>query len=238
MILITGTSGKLGRQLKKTFSGALTPTHKELDISRRDEVFEYIKKHKPGAIIHAAALTGIGVCDNDKKLAWETNVNGTETLVNACLKYNPDVYFIYISTACVFHGERGMYKENDVPHPKNFYAITKLIGEFVVKKLKNCLIVRTNFVAKEKWMYPKAFIDRFGTYLFAEDVAKGIKDVIKNKLKGIVHVTGDKKMSMFELARITTKSVQPMTLKEYSGVPLTVDMTLDTSRWKKYKISS
>ena len=99
------------------------------------------------------------------------------------------------------------------------------------------MIVRTNFVAKEKWRFPKAFIDRFGTYLFADDVAEGIRDVIETNLSGIVHVCGDRKLSMLELARLTTPDVQPMTLKEYSGPKLTMDMTLDTVRWKKYTIS-
>jgi dTDP-4-dehydrorhamnose reductase len=98
------------------------------------------------------------------------------------------------------------------------------------------LIIRGNFVSREKWPYPKAFTDRYGTYLFAEDVAKGIKDVLDERLTGIVHIVGDKKISMFELARITTPDVQPMTLKEYRGPPLTIDMSLDTVRWKKYKI--
>ena len=238
MILITGGSGKLGNQLKIRFPGAMAPSHKEMDMKNREGVFNYIKENKPDIIIHAAAFTGVGQCENDKKTAWETNVGGTENLVDACLEHNPDAYFVYVSTACVFHGDKGMYKEGDIPNPKNFYAITKLIGEFLTKKIKNYLIIRTNFVAKEKWMYPKAFTDRFGTYLFADGVAQGINDVIKNRLKGIVHVVGDKKMSMFELAKITTDSVLPMTLDEYSGPAVTVDMTLDTSRWKKYKISS
>jgi len=237
MILITGGSGKLGSKLKEVFSEALSPTHKELDISKRDDVFNYIEKHRPDLVIHTAALTGVGQCNNDKKLAWNSNVDGTQNLVDACLKHNPNVYFVYISTACVFYGDKGMYNEDDVPHPKNFYAITKLIGEFVVKKLNNYLIVRTNFVAKEKWMYPKAFTDRFGTYLFAEDVARGLKEVIEDRKNGIIHVVGDKKISMFELAKMTTEDVLPMTLKEYSGPPLTIDMTLDTNRWKKYNIS-
>jgi dTDP-4-dehydrorhamnose reductase len=69
-------------------------------------------------------------------------------------------------------------------------------------------------------------------------VAKGIYDVQKENMSGCVHIVGDKKISMFELARMTTPQVQPMTIKEYSGPRLTMDMSLDTERWKKYKISS
>lgn len=236
-LMVTGGNGKLGRALVSLFPDALHPTHKELELSDRKAVFDYVMQYKPGMVIHAAALTGIRECEDDKQKAWNSNVRGTENLVEAFLQHNPNVYFIYVSTACVFDGHRGFYTEEDIPYPENFYALTKLLGEFVVKKLPQHLIVRTNFVAKEKWRFPKAFVDRFGTYLFAEDVAQGILDVTEMKLQGIVHVCGDKKLSMFELARMTTPDVQPMTLKEYTGPRLTIDMTLDTVRWKRYKIS-
>jgi hypothetical protein len=56
------------------------------------------------------------------------------------------------------------------------------------------LIIRTNFTARKKWPYPKAFYDRFVTYLFEEDVADGIKEFINSDIKGIVHIVGDKKI--------------------------------------------
>lgn len=235
--MITGGSGKLGKALVILFADSLHPPHAELELSDSNAVFDYIVRHKPDVIIHAAALTGIRECEDDKQKAWKSNVLGTENLVDACLKHNPKVYFIYVSTACVFDGHRGFYTEEDIPYPENFYALTKLLGEFVVKRLSNYLIARTNFVAKEKWRFPKAFIDRFGTYLFAEDVAQGIKEVTEASLRNIVHICGYKKLSMFELAKITTPDMQPMTMKEYTGPRLTIDMTLDTIRWKKYKIS-
>ena len=236
-MMITGASGKLGTALLGLFPSSLHPTHKELELSNREAVFNYIAEHRPSIIVHTAALTGVRECEEDKLKAWKSNVLGTENLVDACLKHNKQVYFEYVSTACVFDGHRGFYTEEDMSNPENFYALTKLLGDFVVKKLPNYLVVRTNFVAKEKWRFPKAFVDRFGTYLFAEDVAQGIKDVIQAKLTGVVHVCGDKKLSMFELARLTSCDVQPMTLNEYNGPRLTIDMTLDAVRWKKYKVS-
>jgi dTDP-4-dehydrorhamnose reductase len=236
-IMITGASGKLGSALVRVFPSSLHPSHSDLELSDREAVFNYILKHRPSIVIHAAALTGVRECEQDRPRAWKSNVLGTGNLVDACLKHNDQVYFAYVSTACVFDGHRGFYTEEDIPYPENFYSLTKLLGEFVVKKLPNYLIIRTNFVAKEKWRFPKAFTDRFGTYLFAEDVAKGIDDVLKARLQGIVHICGSKKLSMLELARLTTPDVQPMTMSEYNGPRLTVDMTLDTVRWKKYDIS-
>jgi dTDP-4-dehydrorhamnose reductase len=228
--LITGSSGALGSELKKKFQNAITPNHNELDITKKNEVLKFV-------IIHTAAMTSVRKCEAEKELTWKTNVEGTKNLVDALEQINPNGKFIYLSTACVFEGNIGMYKESDVPYPENFYALTKLLGEQQVKKISNHLIIRTNFTAKKKWPYPKAFSDRFGTYLFAEDVANGIEDVINSDLEGIVHITGDKKISMFELAKITTPKIESMTIEEYLGPRLTMDMSLDSERWKKYQIS-
>ena len=236
-ILITGVTGALGTELKKLFPSSLSPTSHELDITDTKKVIDFIKNNDIDTIIHTAALTKIRPCEENKPLAWKTNVEGTKNLVEAVLESKKDIYFIYISTACVFDGHVGMYKENSIPYPENFYALTKLIGEHEVNKLSKYLIIRTNFVAKKKWPYPKAFTDRFGTYLFSEDVAKAIKEVYDSNLQGIVHITGDKKISMFELAKITTPEIQPMTIKDYSGPRLTMDMSLDTDKWKKYSIT-
>jgi len=238
-VFMTGGTGRLGRELVKVFPDSLRPTHKELDVTDKKAVYQFIQEHMPDVIIHCAALASIRKCEESKELAWKTNVEGTEKLVKACMKYKDDCYFVYISTACVFYGDRGDYVETDMPYPKNFYSLTKLLGEFVVKYsgLKDWLIIRTNFVPRERWPYPKAFIDRFGTYLFADDLALAIKATMASGLTGIVHICGEEKMSMFELAKITTPDVKPMTLNEYSGPPLTRDMSLRSIRIEPFKIN-
>ena len=100
------------------------------------------------------------------------------------------------------------------------------------------MIIRTNFVSRKQWPYPKAFTDRFGTYLFSDQVANGIYEVIQNNLDGIIHIVGDEKISMYDLAKLTTPNIQPMTISEYSGPHLTIDMSLDSKRLKKYNIES
>lgn len=239
-LVITGGSGKLGRELNHIYPDALTPTHEEMDLCDSTAIRRYISNCMPTVVIHTAALTLVRKCEENKELAWRTNVLGTKELIKACLLVNDECYFIYVSTACVFFGGRGMYTERDLPYPKNFYSLTKLLGEFVVQSYNHIpwLIIRTNFVYKERWPYPKAFIDRFGTYLFAEAVAAGIKEVVEKNMRGVVHIVGDRKMSMYELAKITTPDIEPMTLAEYQGPPLTVDMSLDTIRWKKYQIGA
>ncbi len=248
-VLITGGSGSLGKSIRKFFKNAFCPTHREMNICDKVSVNKIVLDYKPEILIHAAALVGIRECEEDKQKAWLTNVEGTQNIVDSIKKLDNNCYLIYMSTACVFAGEKEKYyTEEDIPSPKNYYSLTKLCGEIVVRQYTNTCVIRTNFVPKKKWKYPKAFVDRFGTYLFSDNVAKGIYEVCKKKTTGIVHIVGDKRMSMYELAllagsknTITNVSVSQsyvgkMTLNEYSGPPLTIDMSLSTKRWKKYKI--
>jgi len=131
--LITGGSGILGTELKKFFPDSLFPSHSELDITNHEMVFDYFSKNEFDSIIHAAAMTSVRQCESEKKLSWDTNVVGTKNLVDATTEFRPNSKFIYLSTACVFDGHVGMYKESSIPYPENFYALTKLIANRTIK---------------------------------------------------------------------------------------------------------
>ena len=236
-ILITGVTGALGSELKNILPESISPTHRDLDICNFNSVHNFFDNKKIDTVIHTAALTTVRGCEENKSQAMQINVEGTKNLINNFKNSNPRGKFVYISTACVFDGHSGMYDENSIPYPENFYSLTKLLGEYETRKLKNSLIIRTNFVARKKWPYEKAFTDRFGTYLFSDQVAKAILDVYQENLNGLIHIVGDKKLSMYDLAKLTTPDIQPMTMSDYEGPPLTIDMTLDSINWKKYKIN-
>ena len=238
VVLITGGTGSLGIELQKIFLENISPTHKELDITNKEQVKKIFQQNKIDTVIHTAAITKIRKCEDDKQLAWDVNVKGTKNLIDEIVHLKLNINFVYVSTACVFDGHSEMYTEKSIPYPENFYSLTKLLGEFEVNLLPNTTIIRTNFVPRKPWPYEKAFTDRFGTYLFADQVANGIQDVIKEKVTGTVHIVGDRKMSIFELAKMTTPQIEPMTINDYSGPRLTMDMSLDTKIWKKYKISA
>lgn len=246
-VLVTGSTGKLGKEIIKLFPDALAPGRAELDISSKDGIYSYAKEHKPAIVIHLAALTGIPPCETNKELAWKTNVEGTKHLIDACFENNNGCYFLYMSTPCVFRGDKEMYVESDMPYPEHFYGLTKLIGEIIVLNhpLKNNAVVRGNFVPKTKWPHPGAFADRYGTYLFAHDLAKAIKEVVNAKFTGLLHLVGRKKMSMYELAKMCpdSENVKPISYEDYlknGGFKLTKDMSMDTihKEWKRFRINT
>ncbi len=234
-LLITGASGKLGEALSPVFPKALTPSKQVFDVLSKTNVFSFVKKQRPRAIIHLAALTDINLCESNKRKAWDVNVVGTLNVVKACEKYAKDCYFVFMSSPGVFAGDTGNYNENSIPNPKNFYGITKLAGELIVNSSSlQTLIIRSNFIQRNKWPYKKAFSDRYGTYLFVDQLATAIKEVMAKKLTGIVHITSTKKMSLLEAARIINPHVKSTTMTGYSGAPLSIDLSLTSIRWKKY----
>lgn len=218
------------------FPNCLSPTHRSLDITDKNGVVRYIRRESVDTIIHCAALTNIRYCEEHREETFNVNVNGTRALMEALASSRGErPYFVYVSTACVFPGDSldKYYSEEDLPYPKNFYAVTKLVGECVAtsfSKSLDVLVVRTNFIERRKWPYPKAFTDRFATYLYSDQVAKTAKCLVEERMTGLVHVCGDKKMSMFQFARLTDHEVKPMTLQGYSGPPLTVNMSLTSSK--------
>lgn len=236
-VLITGGSGKLGSELKRAFIEAVAPDASEMDVTDETSVAEFIAKENPDAVIHAAALTDAQECERDRQKAWDVNVNGTRNVLSAFRKAVPGGYFVYISTAGVFDCERGGYSESATDFgPVNFYCLTKLCGEVIASSAGDSLIIRTNFVRRGEWPHANAFTDRFGTYLYTDDAAVAIKEVVDKRVTGIVHICGDRVMSMHELAALSNKKVGRTSLDKYAGVPLPKDMSLVTDRWHPYKL--
>jgi dTDP-4-dehydrorhamnose reductase len=232
-VLITGGSGTLGRELIKVFPGSYAPSHEEMDVTDLEQVIEVVDHIDPDLIIHAAAMTDVRKCDDQWQIADAINIGGTYNVAIAA--DGMDAKLIHISTACVFDGENAPFNESSKPFPKNHYALTKYVAEQVVQQVsEDYLIIRTNFVARERWKYPAAFTDRFGSYLYADDVAYAIKKI--KRMNGLVHVCGDKKMSMYELAKRTSPEVKEMTMADYWGPQLTRDMTLESKVIPHFKL--
>jgi dTDP-4-dehydrorhamnose reductase len=238
MIVITGGSGRLGSALGGVFPHAARPNRAELDITKPQTIRGYLQQLEspPSVLVHAAAMTDVRLAEQDHEQCWRTNVQGTKNLVAALQEFTPKCHFVYFSTACVFQGDVGGYTEDDIPNPKNFYGLTKLVGEFVAQLMQSHLVVRTNFVAREPWPFPKAFTDRFGTYLFAEDVACGLAELIQSRQQGLVHIAGDRQMSMYELAQMTSSDVGKLTVADVD-IPLTMNMSLRSVRIAPRQIS-
>ena len=143
-LLITGASGLFGSKLAEIATGKnyevysgysqdrpIYGTAVQFDISDKNKVEETFKKIDPEVVVHAATLTDVDKCETNKELAWKINVEGTKNIADAAKKSHS--FLIYISTDYVFNGEKGQYKETDITDPVNYYGLTKLKAEELVK---------------------------------------------------------------------------------------------------------
>lgn len=237
MILLTGGSGLLGQELLK-LGDFVAPTHKEMEIDWAGSVGGWFMRHKnklPDLIVHCAAYTDVARAETEKKLCYDINVGGTENLI---MQHIP---MIYISTEYVFDGEKGNYTEEDVPNPRNFYALTKLLGEFETKPAK-AIVIRTTLKPRP-FEHPAACIDQYTSGDYVDIIAKEIiliinnfNSIVKDEQNFPSHCTihiGTGRKSVFDLAK-QTRDVIPITI-ESVGVKLPRDTSLDLTYWNKLK---
>lgn len=189
----------------------------QIDLQHHDRLARVLKEVKPDVIVHAAALTDVDLCEKQRELAMAINYEATRAVVHTAKEL--DAFVIYMSTDYVFDGERGMYGETDRPNPVNFYGLTKLRGEEVVKEqLTDYLIVRTSVIygstpASGKvnfalWILDKlekrqpvpVLTDQYVSPTLNTNLAELILDAVNSRTTGILHLAGASRVSRYEFA--------------------------------------
>ena len=104
-----------------------------------------LRRSQPAAVIHAAAIANIDFCQSHQEEAEAINVGVTARLAELCRQYGSRM--VFCSTDTVFDGKQGMYVEEDVPCPLNYYAETKVRAEQIVQaELDNVVVARLSLV--------------------------------------------------------------------------------------------
>lgn len=212
MILLTGGSGQLGRELQK-LEDFYAPTRAELDITNQKQVYHVLAGNEPDLIVHAAAYTNTLGADRDVDqmvTCWQTNVMGTRNLVDYA-----KCPIIYISTEAVVH-------------PYSFYILTKLQGELEVARHKHgYTTIRTSF-RQTPFEYRHAFTDMWTTGDYTPRIAQLIVDLIKEEPvqnQSVWLGTGAK--TMYQLALRSNPDVRPILRSEISPYLPSLEELLD-----------
>ena len=140
-VLITGASSYVGRSLalallKNGFkvypivNNATSGIAGEIRCDLRDFSPKQLPK-KVDFIVHLAAKTGSKIADGDQE-AFDINVGGTLHLLDyACSAGIKN--FLYFSTGSVYKAGNPLIEDRTPLQPRNFYALTKLMGEEAVR---------------------------------------------------------------------------------------------------------
>ena len=213
-ILLLGGSGTLGSKIIKSkfFPNLEYPKKKMLNILNKKQIENYLVKKKIDLVLHCAALARVKDCEFDKNKAKKINIIGTDNIVKSILKIQKikkkDIKLVFISSDAVYASTRGNYKETDKTSPYNFYGLTKLKGEKIVKKLKNYMIIRTRFFDKKKIPFKYSAVNIYTSSLEVTKLVKYISILVKKKFQGTINVGGPK-ISDFKNYKKYKKNLEP-----------------------------
>ena len=243
-ILVTGSNGQLGREIRKL--SLENDLHKftfidfeDIDLTDAEKVEFFFQANQPDIILHCAAYTAVDKAEQDEVMARFINVNAVKYLSQISKKHN--VYLIHVSTDYVFDGMNYKpYSEDDPINPISAYGKSKADGEKELLQLAgNAIIIRTswlyssyknNFVktilklAKEKGKLDVIF-DQIGTPTYAGDLAKAILEAIPQiaKVSGteIYNFSNEGVTSWYDFAKAIVDiagikcTINPIETKEY-----------------------
>ena len=222
-IIVTGGNGRFAKVLKKENKNLnlFFFSKKELNILNINSIEKIIKKIKPKMLIHCAALSRpMDIHENNISKSIDLNIIGTANITKICEKYN--IKLIYFSSAYVYEGTVGNYKETDPVKPFNNYGLSKLGGECAVSMYKNSLILRIQMTEKP-FMYDKAYTNIISNFLFHEDLVKILPKIINKK--GILNI-GGKKQSIYSFAKKSNPKVKKIIAKKNKKFPFNQTINL------------
>jgi len=264
-ILVTGANGQLGRELRKTlnsyntlFSAKTSEDFNDiviLDITKKSDVEDIIKRYSITHIINCAAYTLVDQAEKEPEKAYDVNYEAVKNLAELSNRYN--VRLIHISTDFVFSGDKNTpYKEDDTPNPISIYGKSKWEGEKAIQALcENYVIIRTswlysihknNFVktiirrAKERGNL-RVVYDQVGTPTYAKALAEVIAKIVdKNHIRGIYHYSNEGAISWYDFAMAIVEianiecTIEPILSYEYPALAKRPAYSvLDKSKIKK-----
>ena len=267
-LLITGASGLYGSKVAElatarnyeVYSGysrdqPVCGASIQFDVSDKNQVEKAFKKVNPEVVVHAAALTDVDKCETNKELAWRINVEGARNIAEAAKTTR--AFLVYISTDYVFSGETGQYTEADCPDPINYYGLTKLKAEELVKDLiGECCIARGSVIygstpAAGKvnfalWLLnklkrneqAKIVTDQWNSPTLNTNMAGMTLEIIERKLTGTFHLSGATRISRYDFAKkiaevfnLDSNLISPTTSAEFSWpAKRPRDSSLDTAK--------
>jgi dTDP-4-dehydrorhamnose reductase len=190
-VLITGHTGMLGQSIVQKFHAlknvelfGVSKTRQlksgirefNIDLTNETEVASLLGEIRPKVIIHTAAFTNLQHCETFRADALQFHVHLTRQL--ASIKCP----MIYISTDSVFQGEEGNYSEDSPTYPLNYYAHSKLEGEWAARcSNPYALVLRLNIYGFKK--PPGSSLAEWGLKSFQEGrQISGFNDVFFNPL--------------------------------------------------------
>lgn len=227
-VLILGCNGMLGHMLSlylsehnydvygyaRSYSKIINNDHMIIkDITDFKYLNDTVLLNNFDVIINCAGKLN-KACDNDPKEAFLINSYLPHFLADITRDIKTKI--IHISTDCVFSGDKGSYKVDDIKDASSMYGMTKALGELNDNKnltLRTSIIgpdLNENGIGLFNWFIHQkesatGFTQAFWSGVTTLELSKIIKYSIENNIVGIYNVAPSSNISKYDLLKLLNK---------------------------------
>jgi dTDP-4-dehydrorhamnose reductase len=266
-LLITGASGFLGWNLCRIASKtwqvigiffrhplAIKDVQAiKADLTDLKNFQKLFREIRPDAVIHSAAASRPDYCELHPYESKKINIHSSLVVADLCAALS--IPFVFISSDLVFDGQNPPYSEKSRVNPVNRYgeqkvhAEEKILGSYPESAVCRLPLMfgysgglNQSFTfgmihSLEKGCRLRLFTDEFRTPVDSESAAKGLLLSLE-KVKGIIHLGGHKRVSRYEMGLMIQKLlnaspslIEPISQKDMSmRASRPPDISLDSSR--------
>ncbi len=187
----------------------------------QNKLKEAIRKADPDVVVNCVGVLN-QAAENNKAEAVYINSYLPHYLAN--ILRGTDKKLVHLSTDCVFSGQRGIYRDNDVPDGRTFYDRSKALGE-----VKDCynLTFRNSIIGPDispdgiglfNWfMTQKNELSGYTKSIWSGvttlTLAKAIERATEVGLTGLYQLSNNNKISKYELCLLFNKEFRSNQLK-------------------------
>lgn len=213
-------------------------TSRKIDVANIEQVIQFIDEVGADVVINCVGLLQKR-CEERVDLAVLIN-----SYMPHCLEYHYKesmVKIIHLSTDCVFSGERGNYRESDIPDGKTFYDRTKSLGEINNNKdltFRMSIIgpdIDENGTGLLSWFMKQSgtingYTNAIWNGVTTLELAEAIVKAIEFNLVGLYHLVPDGNINKYDLLLLVQKIFKKTNIKIVEDGSLSVDKSLINSR--------
>jgi len=231
--ILFGSRGYLGEQFLRLYPTALTPS---VDIADAKAVGTLLDSERPDVVINAAGKTGrpnVDWCEDHREETIHANVTGPLVLLEECQKRG--IYWVHLSSGCIYEGDKGGegFSEEDEPNFfGSFYSRSKAWSDRILREFP-VLILRIrmpfdgttserNLLMKLR-KYPRV-LDVENSLTYLPDFLKAAEVLIARRKTGIYHIVNPGVLSPYRAMELYREIVDPahaverLTLDQLSDV--------------------
>ena len=216
--LIFGANGFLGSKLVDSLPNAQGST---ADIADVLAVRQALDEQAPDVVVNCAGKTGrpnVDWCETHREETVRSNVTGPLVLLHECQRRQ--LYFVHLSTGCLFQGDNGGRGFAEVDPPNfwgSYYVRTKVYADQILSEFP-VLILRPRMPFDDslhertligKLIRYQRVLDAANSLTYIPDFLLAAQQLIAARHEGVFHMVNPGVTSPFEVMQRYRERVDP-----------------------------